>query len=392
MSAPRSSPRSSSPVAGSGADRPVDLGVVIDYYRPYVSGLSEVARIVAEGMADRGYRVEVVCARHEPDLPDREVVEGVTVRRSPVVASVGKAVLQPRFPLDAARLARRTRVLQAHLPLPEGLLARTWRPERLVPVYHCDPVFEPGPAGEVLRRAIDAADRAVLRRADEVIVTSHDYLAQSRVRDAIGCPVTVIPPPVIARPPGKPSFRRGPGPHIGFLGRIVAEKGLDVLLRAVQRIDDPDLRVLIAGDHDNVAGGSIIERLRPLADDRVTFLGFVSDDELPDLFASLDVFVLPSVNRLEAFGITQVEAMLAGVPVVVSDLPGVGVPIRTVGSGRLVPPGDDDALAAAIRATVAEPDPPEVRRRRAAQAEAAFGVSAVLDRYEEILRSDRPDR
>ncbi|MFV0260756.1 MAG: glycosyltransferase [Acidimicrobiales bacterium] len=373
-------------------NRPVDLGIIIDYYRPYVSGLSEVARIVAEGMAARGHRVEVVCSRHEPDLPSSEMIEGVTVRRSPVVASVGKAVIQPRFPLDAARLARRSRVLQAHLPLPEGLLARTWLPERLVPLYHCDPVFDPGPVGGFMRRAIDTADRAVLGRADEVIVTSVDYLDQSRVRDAIRSPVTVIPPPVVTRPPGTPSLRRGPGPHVGFLGRIVAEKGLEVLLRAVRRIDDPDLRVLIAGDYAEVAGGSVIDQLRPLADDRVTFLGFVSDEELPDLFASLDVFVLPSVNRLEAFGITQVEAMLAGVPVVVSDLPGVRVPTQSVGSGRLVPPGDDAALAAAIEATVAEPESDDVRRRRAARAEAAFGVSAVLDLHEQILRGDRSDQ
>lgn len=378
-------------------DRPsdkqrIDLGIVIDYYRPYVSGLTEVARFIAEGLAGRGYRVEVVCGRHDPELAPTEVIEGVRVRRCAVRGHVGKALIQPGFPAEVARLAKRSRLLQPHLPLPEGLACRAWGSAPIVPLYQCDAVFPGGTAaarfaGWLMERAVDLASAEVLRRSTEVVVSSQDYLTESRMQRHATMPVNVIPPPVRTRPLGSPSFRRTRGPHVGFLGRIVAEKGLDVLLGAVALIDEPDLRVLIGGDFEAVAGGSVVDSLRAgiAADPRVELLGFIPDAALPDFFASLDLFVLPSVNRLEAFGITQVEAMIAGVPVVASDLPGVRVPVSTVGFGRLAPPGDPVALAAAIRAQLDRPLSDDERDTMRRTAEATFGADAVLDRHEELL-------
>ena len=95
---------------------------------------------------------------------------------------------------------------------------------------------------------------------------------------------------------------------------------------------------------------SYFNELRSAAakDPRVSFLGFLQDEDVPDFFASLDVFAFPSVNPLEAFGIAQLEAMSAGLPVVASDLPGVRIPVLRTGNGILVPPGDVPALAMAL--------------------------------------------
>ena len=76
----------------------LDLVVVLNYYAPYVSGLTESARIVAEGMAARGWRVQVITSQHDATLPRRESVNGVEVIRTPVVARLGKGVVSPRSP------------------------------------------------------------------------------------------------------------------------------------------------------------------------------------------------------------------------------------------------------------------------------------------------------
>jgi glycosyltransferase involved in cell wall biosynthesis len=88
------------------------------------------------------------------------------------------------------------------------------------------------------------------------------------------------------------------------------------------------------------------------------------------------------VNAFEAFGIVQVVAMRAGVPAVVSDLPGVRTVVGTTGFGEVVPPGDVRELTAALRRL--RDDPPDAAAGRAA-ADEHFGVEAVLDAYEAVF-------
>ena len=142
----------------------------------------------------------------------------------------------------------------------------------------------------------------------------------------------------------------------------------------------------MGGDYTKVAGGSVVGRVRAaMGDDpRITLLGFLADEQVPDFYASLDVFTLPSVNALEAFGIVQVEAMMLGVPVVASDLPGVRLPVRRTGFGALARPGDAADLAAALRRVLDErPDPVA----GAAAALRAYGLERTTDAYEELFAS-----
>ena len=222
------------------------------------------------------------------------------------------------------------------------------------------------------------------------VVSSEEYARESRMWRVIAPGLVAIPPPCRPRGSGQPTFRRGPGFHVGFLGRIVEEKGVEHLVDAFLALGDPDARLLIAGDYDGVAGGSVIERVRAHIgeDERISLLGFVPDDELDDFYASLDAFALPSVNSFEAFGIVQVVAMLAGVPVVVSDLPGVRTPVQQTGFGEIVAPRDVKGLAAGLARLRDRPLDPEQGRTRAA---ALYSVDAVLDAYEAVfLKAGRP--
>ena len=80
-----------------------DLCIVLTYYSPYVSGLTNVARDLAEGLAARGWRVCVVASKHDPELATHEIVNGVEVIRAPVLAKVGKGTIG----LNLTRLALR---------------------------------------------------------------------------------------------------------------------------------------------------------------------------------------------------------------------------------------------------------------------------------------------
>lgn len=365
----------------------VDLVIALNYYVPYVSGLTDTARAVAEGLAAKDWRVSVVTTRHDRELPAQELIAGVEVLRTPVVARIGKGTISPSFPIVAARAARRAAVVNLHMPMLEaGLIARRVAAVPLVATYQCDVSLPAGMVNNLQVGAVDRSSRAALRRARVVVPSSDDYAEHSRLWPAMAGRTHAIAPPCRDRPRGKPAFRRGTGVHVGFLGRIVEEKGLEYLVEGFLRAAQPDDRLLVGGDYTKVAGGSVIDAVRAKTggDPRISFLGFIADDSVADFYASLDVFALPSVNSLEAFGIVQVEAMMSGVPVIASDLPGVRGPVRETGFGIVVPPRDPEAIAAAIATLrTATPDRLEGARR----ARERYTAAVTVAEYEGLFRA-----
>ena len=366
-------------------ERPHDVVMALTYYAPYVSGLTEVARVVAEELAADGWRVLVVTTRHDRALPVVETINGVEVRRTRVLARLGKGVISPTFPFVVARHARRAAVLNMHLPLLEaGVIALLTPRTPGVPTYHCDVSLGGGLLDRVQQLVIDRSAALALDRSVVVVSTSDDYARHSRLAARLLRSSCSIPPPCLDRSGGRPAFRDGDGLHVGFVGRIVEEKGLEYLVEGFRRLDDPGARLLVAGDYTGVAGGSVVERVRRAAGDdpRVRLLGFLPDEQLSDLYASLDVFALPSVNSFEAFGIVQVEAMMTGVPAVASDLPGVRMPVRRTGFGRIVPPRDPAAIH---RALVELRDSPPDRQVGAAATRELYGPGTAVNQYRELF-------
>ncbi|TFV85700.1 glycosyltransferase [Blastococcus sp. CT_GayMR20] len=359
--------------------------MALSYYAPYVSGLTEAARVVAEGLASRGQRVLVVTTRHDASLPAEEVLNGVAVRRTRVVARLGKGVISPSFPFVVAREARRAAVLNLHLPLLEaGPITLLARRTPVVLTYQCDVAMGAGLVDRLQQAVMDRSVALAMRRSAVVCPSSDDYAEHSRLAVEMAGKARAIAPPCLDRSGGRPTFRDGPGLHVGFVGRIVEEKGLEYLVEGFRRLDDPDARLLVAGDYAKVAGGSVVERVRRAAgeDSRVRLLGFLPDASLPDLYASLDVFALPSVNSFEAFGIVQVEAMLTGVPSLASDLPGVRMPVRHTGFGTIVAPRDPEAVhRGLVELQRAQPD----RAAGAARTRAIYGPGLSIDQYAELF-------
>lgn len=366
------------------AEQEYDVVVALTYYAPYVSGVTETARVLAEGLVERGWRVAVVCGHHDPATPAREVIGGVDVHRTRVALRLGKGVVSPSFVPTVRRLARRARLVHLHLPMLEaGPVARAIGFDvPLVSTYHCDVDLPSGALNRLQSRVLDRSHTAALRRSRAVVVTSRDYAAESRMAADLLPRAVEIPPPCRVRERGAPTFRDGEGQHVGFLGRIVEEKGLEHLVEGFRGLDD-DARLLIAGDFDRVAGGSVVDRVRAAigGDSRVRLLGFVPDEQLPDFYASLDVLALPSVNSFEAFGIVQAEAMMLGVPVVASDRPGVRVPVQRTGFGALVPPRDGPAIGAALRDLAHERPVGD----GAGTARELFSAESVVDRHDELF-------
>jgi len=361
--------------------------VALNYYAPYVSGLTNVARDVAEGLAARGHDVTVVTTQHRSDLPREETRNGVRVLRCPVALRIGKGVISPSFIGTVVREGKKADVVNIHAPMLEaGPIASRLRAQvPVVMTYQCD-IDDSG--GLVARVQARVMDTSCGRAADAVavsVVSSDDYADHSRISRRLSRSRAVIEPGCMDRSGGAPRYREGQGLHVGFLGRIVEEKGITYLVEGFSALDDPDARLLIGGDFGEIAGGSVIDDVRrAIGDDpRIHLLGFLPDEAIPDFYASLDAFALTSVNSFEAFGIVQVEAMIAGVPAIASDMPGVRQPVLATGFGVIVPPRSPEGITGALtelRGLSFD------RETLAAEAKRRYGEQSALDRYENLFR------
>ncbi len=337
----------------------------------------------------------VLTARHAPELASDERVDGVRVVRLETAGTFSRGVITPAFPRRLFDLLGESDVVQIHTPLPEALLAALLARLRGVPLvmtHHGDVVMPASPREKAIEAAASVVLTGAARLAAAVTSYSADYAASSRLLSGVAEKVRVIRPPVTLPEPDVAAAARWRAELglerkavVGFAGRWVEEKGFDVLLRALPHLlrRVPNAHLLFAGEA-NVFYERSFERCRPLveaAGDRLTILGLLRDQRpLADFYALCDVFVLPS--RSDMLALVQVEAMLAGTPVVVSDVPGARTLVKETGYGLLAPPGSPEALAATLAEALERRESLRPDRRRI---EALFSPDAAAEAHERLL-------
>jgi glycosyltransferase involved in cell wall biosynthesis len=234
--------------------------------------------------------------------------------------------------------------------LPRGAGAgalRSWAAARRLAAAH-DVVYLNGTVCGRLLPALPRGTRRVLhvhdivarvprmwRRADVVLADSQAVADELAPLDAhvVGCPIEPDPMPVA--PPWPP----GDGPVVGYVGRIEPRKGVLDLVRAAPRID---ARTVVVGNDPFGADRAYVDEVdRSPHIERYDWV-----DDAAGLMGALDVLVLPS--HQEPFGTVLAEAMNAGTPVVATRVGGIPEVVEDGVTGRLAPPGDPEALAAAV--------------------------------------------
>jgi glycosyltransferase involved in cell wall biosynthesis len=368
--------------------------VALTYYRPHISGLTIYAERLARALTERGHQVTVLTSQHHPDLPRRDNDGGVRIERVPVWARIGKGVLMPTIGWRATRELLRHDAVILHLPQLDaaGIALRARAVGKpTVLVYHCDLHLPPGRLNRLAERVVAVANDVAARAAHRVVAYTDDFAASSpllrRHRHKL---VTALPPVPASATAHVPRVAPRP-PVIGMATRFAAEKGVEVLLEALPGVwaRCPDAVVHFAGQVDDVWGEEALRaRLLPRigvleAAGRWVFHGTLPPDAMAAFYRGLTVLVVPSLNSTESFGLVQIEAMLEGVPVVASDLPGVRQPVRITGFGQIVPVGDAPALADALIAQLEEPSVPALSptalAHRFSPAENARTIEALLE-------------
>ncbi|HEX7442831.1 MAG TPA: glycosyltransferase family 4 protein, partial [Acidimicrobiales bacterium] len=262
-------------------------------------------------------------------------------------------------------------VVHLHEPLAPGptQTAMFFKTGPLVGTFHAA-------GGSAAYKWFSPGVRWLAKRLDERCAVSGD--AEQMARAALGGRYTVLFNGVEIAPFAKATPWPTSGPTIFFLGRHEPRKGLDVLLAAMSDLP-ANVRLWIASDGPDTD----LLRARVAGDVRIEWLGRISDEERAARMRGADVFCAPSL-RGESFGVVLLEAMAADTPVVASDLPGYSNVARAGRDALLVPPGDAEALAGALRRVLAEPTLAAELVASGEQRARQFSMEHLAERYLDV--------
>jgi len=370
------------------------VGFFTEIYRPVVNGVVTSVDTLAEGLRARGH--EVYC--FAPSMPGGTRSDGA-VFRLPSLPLPTATPYRLTLPLVGRRnvnnVIKRLGLIHVHSLFVTGWAGLRYARRYGIPIvytYHTQleayahyVPFEP----KATRFAAAQLTRAFCNLVDAVVVPTP---AVARHLRELGVEVRleVVPTGIDVERFGSGKRdahlrrRLGVAPEgrlVLFVSRLAREKNVSVLLRALADANDPSLTVVIAGD------GPQREELEQLArelgvGERVVFLGVVTRDELPDLYASADAFVFPSTTETQ--GLVQAEALAAGALVIAADTQ----PNREVlgDAARIVAP-DRAGFARALREIPASPDPAARARAKAAALRFSAGrqVDTMIGLYESLL-------
>lgn len=340
---------------------------VLTYYRPHTSGLTIYVERLAKSLVKLGHEVTVLTSQYSKDLPLEEIQDGVRVIRVPVLFRVSKGVIMPTFGWLAWKLVREHDILHLHLPQFDAagvaLRGRLLRKPTII-TYHCDLKLPKSPINWFINAVVHIMNTLAGLFVDKIAAYTEDFSSHSPYLQRFSNKVKVILPPVSmpkTTDDQVSSFQKEYNPTrrspvIGMATRFASEKGVEILLNALPKVMEryPDAAVLYAGQYQDVMGeAAYYSRLLPQIESyqaagKWKFLGVLNPEEMSLFYKCLDVLVVPSLNSTETFGLVQIEAMIQGIPTVVSNLPGVRVPPKLTGMGEVVPIGDSEALADSI--------------------------------------------
>lgn len=331
------------------------------FYPPVFGGIETATYELAEGLVARGVATDVLCAN-----TDRQTVHdtygSVRVSRAASYAKLLSTSMAPGLVAELARLRKKYDVVHVHLPNPMANLALRLAPPkaRIVLHWHSDIINQ--------ARALklyEPLQTWMLDRADAIIATSPPYAEHSpwlrRYLDKVHVVPLGIQPDRLTQPAGPLAQarrelrqRHGNRPLVFSIGRMTTYKGIDVLIEASRHLLSNAL-VVVGG------GGELLEAHREQVrrqglEDRIVLTGRLSDLDVAAYMAEAEMFCMPSTNRAEAFGMVLLEAMVAGLPIVATDIAGSGVPwVNADGeSGLNVAVNDAAALADAVNCLLAD--------------------------------------
>lgn len=378
---------------------------ISNYLYPNIGGIEQVARDIANAIAEDGnFEQKILCfnetARDGEHICNRsetvhDKVDGIEVIRCGCITKKFSQSISLTFAHELKKVMDifNPDIVIFHYPNPfEAQFLQKYFKKRFkfVLYWHLDIVKQ-----KLLGKLFHGQTIRLLERADKVIATSPLYIEGSPFLRNYKKKCQAIPNCIsekrmvvtdAIRHKAERIRQENSGKIICFgIGRHIPYKGFTYLVSASSYLDDR-FRIFIGGR------GELTEKLKEQAagDNKITFLGRVSDEDLIAYYLAMDIFCFPSITKNEAFGIALAEGMFFGKPAVTFHIPGSGVNyvnLKDV-TGSEVPNGDSRAYADAIKHLA---DHPEIRSAMGMEAkkrvETLFLTSTFKSNFLEMIHS-----
>ncbi len=369
------------------------IAVVVPYFYPKIGGLENYSYELSRRLQRSGdCDVSVITSNHDGAGYRQDVIDGMTVHRLPTAFRVSNTPVNPMWYFWLRKLFRfaKPQLVHAHSPVPfiADVAAMAAGQTPVLVTYHAGSMRKGRyPIDAVIWAYEQYVLRLLFKKARAIVAISTKYFEsafpefRAKVHD--------IPPSV-----DDERFAATPLPSgsktVLFVGRIEETsswKGIAALLRAMKLVarSIPDAKLELVG------GGDAVPRYRAMAKDlgierNVIFSGPMLGDELVRAYRRSSALTLPSLTGAEAFGIVLIEAMASGRPVIGSNVGGIPQVIADGEDGLLVTPGDESALAAAIRRVLSdEPFARHLAANGVRKARTKYGMAAQVAQYRALI-------
>jgi rhamnosyl/mannosyltransferase len=360
-------------------------------YYPVIGGIETIVKQISEGINRiENFEVDVLVC-NDTFKTNTEHINGVTVTKAGSLGIIFSMPVSFSFILLLKRIWHRYDILHLHLPFPLAQMA-LWliKPKtKIIVTYHSDIVRQ-----RFLSYTLRWLDEWILTRADSIVVSSPNIIETSPVLIKYKTKCIVIPfgvdnnkfNPENRTEHDIKQIKKIYGEKIVlFVGRLVYYKGLEYLIDAMK---DIEARLLIVGE--GPLKNKLIRRVNKHGiTNKVSFLPFQTQEALVNLYLASTVFVLPSTHRSEAFGITIVEAMACGLPVISTEL-GTGTSFVNQDriTGFIVPPRNSEAINKALKKLLSDETLLLNMGKRASDRVASiFTLNNMLDKYKKLYKS-----
>lgn len=325
-------------------------------YYPKIGGIETAVTTLSEGLVRKyNAEVEVIVCNHKVSTKKIEkVINGVNVTYLPTHGFALSLPISPSYPYNLLKTTGD--ILNIHEPFPLADLTLELFPKlrknfsKIVTSWQCDitrqkwtfPIY-----GRFIHRFLQKVDKIIVNNPN--IIQNSFFLKHYKSKCEvipIGIDIDWAKTKIEKEDLIKIHQANIIKPLILFVGRLVTYKGIEYLIEAMKFVENGSLVIL--------GSGALEESLKKLIKDfnlesRIKMIPEVDEKTLRVYYNSCDIFVLPSVNEAEAYGIVQIEAMACGKPLICTELgTGTSYVNRHNLTGLVVPPNDSKELALAI--------------------------------------------
>lgn len=369
----------------------------LTYYSPYISGLTIIAKRLAEKLALK-HNVSILCSQHDPSLATKERINNTLVFRAKPTVKISKGFLSFDWILKSWKLVKENSILIVCLPQPEAVFTVFFAfllRKKIVSLYLAEVKLRGNFLTNIIELVIDITNFINLYFSSKIVTYSKEYAEYAPALKTFLFKTECIYPPIprlsinLEKLKNLKSIVDGEQViKIGIQARLAEDKGFEYLFDTIPFIEkelNKKAMIIIAGPMDPVGEdrykAKIMNTIHKIKSSLI-FLGNLDQSEMGAFYKSIDLLVYPSI--LESFGLGQVEAMMLGIPVVSTNLPGASVPILRTGMGELVPPKNPELLAKAIIKVIKN-------KKAYIHTEIAiseFDINKVMEKYEKLLLWD----